>query len=94
MYIHSYYNHSRICWSESKNLELIRGRDASFAELLQAQVLEIRENPVRSGQKIALIEFRDYIWVLPFVSAGDQVFLKTAYPSRVYTREWRSRRAS
>lgn len=89
MYIHTYYNESRLCWSESKNLELIRSRDASFVELLLARLLDVRKNPIRSGQKIALVEFRDYVWVLPFVHADGEVFLKTAYPSRAYTKEWR-----
>ncbi len=89
MYIHSYYNDCRLSWSEAKNLELIRSRDASFAELLLARLLDVRKNPIRFGQMIALIEFRDYVWVLPFVRADGEVFLKTAYPSRAYTKEWR-----
>lgn len=45
-------------------------------------------HPSRAGQQVAFVEFRNYVWVAPFVIRDGSVFLKTAYPSRTHTKLW------
>lgn len=41
-------------------------------------------------QRIYLIAYRNYIYVVPFVKSDneEQIFLKTVYPSREYTKRY------
>lgn len=82
----------RFRWSETKNEELLRARGVEFKEVLEAEVITGQDHPGRSNQSLLLFDFRDYVWVVPCVIRGDEVFLKTAYPSRKYTKRWRAGR--
>lgn len=33
-----------------------------------------------------LFEYRGYVWVVPYVETGGELFLKTLFPSRKYTK--------
>jgi len=48
-----------------------------------------KEHPSRSNQNILLFKFKNYIWVVPYVTKEDEIFLKTLFPSRKYTKMWR-----
>jgi hypothetical protein len=76
-------------WDPEKDQWLQRERGVGFQELTQTRVIAIKQNPVRPYQDVILYEYQDYIWVVPFVDEGDYWFLKTAYPSRKYTRSVR-----
>jgi len=41
-----------------------------------------------------LFEYKGYIWVVPFVKANGEIFLKTLYPSRKYTKIYRKERGN
>ena len=73
-------------WSEDKDRWLRENRGVSFQEIstavLSGNLIEIMENPARRGQMAFVIRLRGYVWVVPFVTEGDTIFLKTAYPSR------------
>lgn len=88
LYIHSCYTGSKLHWSVAKDEKLIAERGASFAELAAAPLVEILEHPRRPGQMMALVVRRDYVWAVAFVVRGDEIFLKTAYPSRAYTKRF------
>jgi len=76
-----------IRWDKLKSKRLKRTRAASFEDVLSGKLLATKNNPARPGQKIMLIEYKDYVWVVPYVkSEGDVVFLKTLFPSRKYTK--------
>ena len=60
----------------------------SFEEIVRAAFVTTIEHPKRQHQKYLLFEIDRYIWAVPYVSDGDEIFLKTAFPSRVYTRKW------
>ncbi|MBI2385848.1 MAG: hypothetical protein HYV14_07530 [Elusimicrobia bacterium] len=75
MYIQLYYNESKIAWSEEKNLELIRLRDASFPELLRAPTLELRDNAARPHQRLARLVSRVRLGS-PFRSWGKRDLLQ------------------
>lgn len=77
-----------IRWDPQKSEWLKRTRGVSFEELLQAHQVAIEVHPRRPNQKLLLFELNGYIWSVPYVAAGEEIFLKTAYPSRTYTKKW------
>ena len=38
---------------------------------------------------LMLFELNGYILTVPYVQKGDELFLKTIFPSRKYTKRWR-----
>ena len=77
-----------IRWDPLKNEWLKRARGVSFEEIVRAAFVTTIEHPKRRHQKYLLFEIDRYIWAVPYVSDGGDIFLKTAFPSRVYTRQW------
>ena len=86
-------------WDPEKNKLLKQTRDISFEEIviciLENKIKAVLQNPNKNkypGQKIYLIEYNNYIYVVSFVKKGkDEIFLKTIYPSRKYTKEYLGR---
>jgi len=81
-------------WDEEKNRKLIRERNVSFEEIVfcieQGQLLDLLqpEQERYKHQKQFVVEVRGYIYLVPFVSTGDEIFLKTIIPSRKLTRRY------
>jgi len=48
----------------------------------------IEENPGRSNQKMYILEIENYAIIVPFVENDKAIFLKTAFPSRKYTKRY------
>ena len=86
-------------WDPEKNKILKQRRDISFEEIviciLENKIKAVLENPNKKkypNQKIYLIGHKNYIYVVPFVKKGEnEIFLKTIYPSRKYTKEYLGR---
>lgn len=78
-----------IRWDLSKSDKLKRERGVSFEEIIQAKLLAVKEHPNRSHQNIMLFEYKNYIWVVPYVVHEKEIFLKTLFPSRKYTKIWK-----
>ena len=83
-------------WSDEKNALLKRTRGISFEEIVIAieggHVVDVVQNTKRyPHQRVYLIAWRDYIYAVPFVRDLDneEIFLKTIYPSRKYTKQYR-----
>jgi uncharacterized DUF497 family protein len=79
-------------WSHEKN-ELLRAeRGISFEEIVllieSGYILGIEENPARTNQRIYILEIENYAFVVPFVENQNEIFLKTAFPSRKYTKRF------
>jgi uncharacterized DUF497 family protein len=79
----------QILWDEEKNKKLIVERGISLDEIadliLNKKYCAILKNPVREGQKIFVINCRNYTYVVPFVIDEDKnIILKTVFPSRKY----------
>jgi len=79
----------RYNWSEEKNILLQKERNISFEVVVQnlqdGNVIDIYEHPNRDkypNQKLVEVLINDYIWVVAFVESSDELFLKTAFPSR------------
>lgn len=65
-------------------------RGLSFEELLAFPIIGILRHPGRSNQQMFLFEVSGCIWVAPFVLGEKEIFLKTLYPSRKFTKLWRA----
>ena len=79
----------QILWDIEKNRKLIAERGLSletFASLiLEKKYLAILKNPSRTEQKIFIVSFQNYTYVVPFVIDNSQnIVLKTVFPSRKY----------
>jgi hypothetical protein len=83
-----------IRFSEEKNELLKSTRSISFEEILvlihEGNILDdLRHpDPGRSTQRIYLVKIQKYVYVVPYVinNRKQEIFLKTAYPSRKYTK--------
>jgi len=79
----------QIIWDSDKNRKLLVERKLSletFASLiLEKKYCAILKNPSRKEQKIFIIPYQDYTYVVPFVIDNNQnIVLKTVFPSRKY----------
>jgi len=81
-----------IKWSALKSERLKRTRGVSFEEIITAKLVDILSHPLRENQKLMLFEYKSYIWIVPFIDKGDEIFLKTLYPSRKFTKVYKERR--
>ena len=82
-------------WSHEKNRRLKAERDVSFEEVVfyieRGQLLDIVEHQNQEryrGQRIFVVEIRDYAYLVPFVETEREIFLKTIIPSRKATRDY------
>jgi uncharacterized DUF497 family protein len=79
-------------WNAEKNEILKQTRGISFEEIVfliqSGQLLGIEENPDYPNQKTYIVEVENYAVVVPFVEAENEIFLKTAFPSRKYTKQY------
>lgn len=79
-------------WDITKNEKLIKERGISFEMISSAiedgKLLDIIEHPARPNQQILVVHLRDHAVLVPFVQTEEAVFLKTAYPSRKYTKKY------
>ncbi len=79
-------------WNSEKNVILKSERGISFEEIVclieSGQILGIEENPGRPNQKMYVLEIENYAVIVPFVEKDNEIFLKTAFPSRKYTKRY------
>ena len=80
-----------IRWSPLKSKRLKRTRGVSFEEIIQAKFLDIREHPSRKDKLILIVDYKGYVWAVPFVIDEDSIFLKTLYQSRKYQKLYKER---
>jgi len=79
----------QIVWDTDKNRKLLVERKLSletFASLiLEKKYHAILKNPSRKEQKIFVVPYQDYTYVVPFIIDDRQnIVLKTVFPSRKY----------
>ena len=71
---------------------LKRERGISFEEIAYLiesdQVIGIEENPGYPNQKMYILVIDNYAIIVPYVENDDEIFLKTAFPSRKYTKKY------
>ncbi|MDJ0844005.1 toxin [Crocosphaera sp.] len=76
-------------WNEDKNQQLRRERAITFDNIIQAinqgDLLDIIQhyNLIKyPNQKIFVVKFNNYVYLIPFVETESEIFLKTIIPSR------------
>ena len=71
---------------------LKRERGISFEEIAylieSGQLIGIEENPGYPNQRMYVLEINNYAIIVPYVENDDEIFLKTAFPSRKYTKKY------
>jgi hypothetical protein len=80
-------------WDSEKNEILKRERGISFDEIAflieSGQIIGIEENPGHPNQKMYnILETENYAVIVPYVENDNEIFLKTAFPSRKYTKQY------
>ncbi len=90
-----YIDNMTFNWNDQKNEILKKDRDISFEEIVlcisEGKVITVLEHPNEEkykNQKIYLINYNSYVYVVPFVENESEIFLKTIYPSREYTKKY------
>ena len=80
-------------WDSEKNEILKHMRGISFEEIAYLiesdQILGVEENPGRPNQKMYVLQIENYAIIVPFVEKDNEIFLKTAFPSRKDTKRYR-----
>lgn len=86
---------NEIRWNEEKDAILRQNpsrKNVGFAECAAAieegRILDNIIHPVRQNQRIYILEIDDYAFAVPYVFDGDALFLKTIFPSRLYTAQY------
>jgi len=81
-------------WNTEKNKLLRETRNISFEEIVlaisQNGIIEVYEHPNQEkypGQKIYEIDYKDYIYLVPYLENENEYFLKTIIPSRKATKK-------
>ena len=82
-------------WSDEKNRILKEERGVCFEEIVYSiengQLLDILEHPnpdKYSGQRLYVVAIDDYAYIVPFITQGEEIFLKTIFPCRKYTKQY------
>lgn len=81
-----------LSWNPEKNEILKRERRISFEEIAYLiesdQVIGIEENPGYPNQKMYVLEIDNYAILVHYVENDNEIFLKTAFPSRKHTKKF------
>ncbi|MEB0137075.1 hypothetical protein QN362_17200 [Actimicrobium sp. CCC2.4] len=88
-------------WSSEKNAALQMDRGISFENVVIAieseGLLDMLIHPNQTkypGQKIFVVAWDSYVYLVPFVEEDAFIFLKTIIPSRKATRDYLAQGAS
>lgn len=88
-----------LTWDRSKNVGLKKARGVSFEDILHALdeqgLLWVREHPrpeIYPGQRLMGVLVAGYVFIVPFEETDEKIILKTIYPSRKATKEYRQPR--
>lgn len=82
-------------WSPNKNQALKAARGVSFESIVIAVegvgLLDVVEHPNKRkypNQRLLVVTFDGYVYLVPYVEEDDHFFLKTIIPSRKATRDY------
>ena len=62
-------------WNTLKDERLKRTRGVSFQELINSELIWIKEHPAKAHQNLMLFKYKGYIWVVPYVEEHDYIYL-------------------
>jgi uncharacterized DUF497 family protein len=82
-------------WDEEKNELLKRQRNISFEiiviQIERGKLLDVLEHPNKEkykNQRIFVVEYENYVYLVPFVEEEEKIFLKTIIPNRKATKKY------
>lgn len=81
-------------WNEEKNKWLKENRNIGFEDIVflisEGNLIEVIRNPNAQyiNQSMFAINFEGYIYLVPFVTNENEIFLKTIIPSRKATKKY------
>ena len=81
-------------WNNEKNEWLKKNRNIGFEDIVflisEGSLLEIIKNPGPRypNQYMFVVNFKNYVYLVPFVINDNEVFLKTIIPSRKATKKY------
>jgi len=82
-------------WNSDKNASLKKERGIGFEivvyQIQQGKCLDILEHPNKrkyKDQRLFVVEWQGYAYLVPFVEDDQQIFLKTIIPSRKATQKY------
>ena len=82
-------------WAVEKKEMLKEARGVSFESIVVAielgGFLDILEHPNKArypNQRVLVVSFDGYVYLVPFVEEAEHFFLKTVIPSRKATRDY------
>ena len=86
-------NGFQFSFDEEKNYTLQKERNISFEEIIylieDGNIIDVLEHPNQGkygGQKIFVLDINGYIWLVPFEEDEKILHLKTAFPSRKFSK--------
>ena len=82
-------------WAVEKNAALKETRGLAFESIVVAielgGLLDVLEHPNKTkypNQRVLVVSFDGYVYLVPFVEEAEYFFLKTVIPSRKATRDY------
>ncbi len=82
-------------WNNEKNDLLKQKRNISFeriaTQIENGKLLDIVDHPNKEqypNQKMYIVEYENYAYLVPFVQADNKIFLKTIIPNRKATNKY------
>ncbi len=85
-------------WNKIKNEQLKKERKISFEIIIHQienkKLLAVEDHPNQEkypNQRMLIVEFKNYAFMVPFVESDDEIFLKTIIPSRKATNKYLSK---
>ncbi len=84
-------------WNAGKNVELSQdsNRNISFEQIIEqigkGYLLDVIKHPNEEkypNQKMFIVEFNNYAYLVPFIESKESVFLKTIIPNRKATKKY------
>jgi hypothetical protein len=58
---------AEIRWNVLKSERMKKTRGTSFEDILKGRLIGVKKHPAKKHQDIMLIEYRKYVWLVPFV---------------------------
>lgn len=84
-----------IDWDEARNMRLKVERGISFEDIQAAmeegKMLADVDHPLKTrypNQKVLIIDFNNFVYVVPYVEDEEKIFLRTIFPSRKLTKKY------
>jgi len=88
------YDMKTFSWNDEKNEWLKKNRNIGFEDIVffisEGNLIEIIKNPniKYKNQFLFVINFNNYICLVPFVINKNEIFLKTIIPGRKATKKY------